>query len=217
MYPQRIHDSGARRFLIVGVAQIGCTPGKRAKNSTIHECDEEANVWCSLYNEALVKMLQQLKQELQGSLTYTYFDNYKSLHDIISNPARYGTLKYLYFCYHRMTHVPNKSGETARRRISYTRKQYRANVYLTHKNKTCCRFLISGFADVTSACCGNGKLNADLPCLPLAKLCSDRTKYLFWDRYGHPTEAAARTIVDLMLTDDSHYSSPITLTQLVST
>ncbi|CAH8279720.1 unnamed protein product [Arabidopsis lyrata] len=56
-----------------------------------------------------------------------------------------------------------------------------------------------------------------LPCLPLAKLCSDRTKYLFWDRYGHPTEAAARTIVDLMLTDDSHYSSPITLTQLVST
>ncbi|KAL1206476.1 GDSL esterase/lipase [Cardamine amara subsp. amara] len=160
---KRIHDSGARRFLIIGVAQIGCIPGKRAKNSTIHECDEEANMWCSLYNEALVKMLQQLKQELQNSMTYTYFDNYKSLHDIISNPAHYG------------------------------------------------------FTDVTSACCGNGKLNAESPCLPLAKLCSDRTKYIFWDRYGHPTEAAARTIVNLMLSDDSQYSSPLTLTQLVST
>ncbi|CAN7031660.1 unnamed protein product [Brassica oleracea var. botrytis] len=163
---KRIHDTGARRFLAVGVAQIGCTPGKREKNSAIHECDEEANTWCSLYNEALVKMLQQLKQELQSSITYSYFDNFKSLHDIISNPARYV--------------------------------------------KTNC------FADVTSACCGNGKLNADTPCLPITRYCSDRTKYLFWDRYGHPTEAAARTFIDLMLSDDSQYSSPLTLTQLVS-
>ncbi|WZZ21196.1 hypothetical protein YC2023_122583 [Brassica napus] len=159
---KRIHDTGARRFLVVGVAQIGCTPGKREKNSAIHECDEEANTWCSLYNEALVKMLQQLKQELQSSITYSYFDNFKSLHDIISNPARYG------------------------------------------------------FTDVTSACCGNGKLNADIPCLPVTRYCSDRTKYLFWDRYGHPTEAAARTFIDLMLSDDSQYSSPLTLSQLMS-
>ncbi|XP_056856152.1 GDSL esterase/lipase At5g55050-like [Raphanus sativus] len=159
---KRIHDTGARRFLVIGVAEIGCIPGKRAKNSTVHECDEEANTWCSLYNEALVKMLQQLKQELQSSMTYSYFDNFKSLHDIISNPARYG------------------------------------------------------LTDVTSACCGNGKLNADIPCLPIARYCSDRAKYLFWDRYGHPTEAAARILVDLMLSDDSQYSSPLNLNQLIS-
>ena len=93
----------------------------------------------------------------------------------------------------------------------------------TNKNKTASFFfkrylcfVISGFTDVTSACCGNGKLNADIPCLPIAKYCSDRTKYLFWDRYGHPTEAAARTLVDLMLSDDSQYSSPLTLAQLIS-
>ncbi|CAH8389178.1 unnamed protein product [Eruca vesicaria subsp. sativa] len=159
---KRVHDTGARRFLILGVAQIGCTPGLRVKNSTMHECDEESNMWCSMYNDALVKMLQQLKQELQSSLTYTYFDNFKSVHDIITKPARYG------------------------------------------------------FANVTSACCGSGNLNADSPCFPVSNLCSDRTKYLFWDRYGHPTEAAARTIVDFMLSDDSQYSSPLTLTQLVS-
>ncbi|ESQ42952.1 hypothetical protein EUTSA_v10015846mg [Eutrema salsugineum] len=160
---KRVHDTGARRFLMIGVAQIGCTPGKRVKNSTIYECDEEANTWCALYNEALVKMLQELKQELQSSMTYSYFDNFKSVHNIITNPARYG------------------------------------------------------FEEVTSACCGNGDLNAESPCLPLSRLCSDRSKYLFWDLYGHPTEAAARTIVDLMLSDaDSQYSSPLTLTQLVS-
>ncbi|WZZ31860.1 hypothetical protein YC2023_015261 [Brassica napus] len=89
---KRLHDTGARRFLILGVAQIGCTPGQRAKNSTMHECNEESNMWCSLYNEALVKMLQQFKQELKSSMAYTYFDNFKSVHDIITNPARYDAI-----------------------------------------------------------------------------------------------------------------------------
>ncbi|CAN8252872.1 unnamed protein product [Cochlearia groenlandica] len=159
---KRIYDTGARRFLVVGVTQIGCVPGKREKNTTVHACDNNANTWCSLYNEALVKMLQQLKEETQNSLTYSYFDNFKSLQDIISNPAQYG------------------------------------------------------FEDVASACCGSGNLNAKAPCLPLSKVCPDRTKYIFWDRYGHPTEATARTIVDLMFTNNSPYSSPISLTQLVS-
>ncbi|KAL0886792.1 hypothetical protein Bca101_010775 [Brassica carinata] len=88
---KRIYKTGARRFLVVGVAQIGCIPGNRDTDSDLHECDEEANRSCSLYNEALVKMLQQLKQELRNSMSYSYFDNFKSLQDINSNPARYGT------------------------------------------------------------------------------------------------------------------------------
>ncbi|CAA7025842.1 unnamed protein product [Microthlaspi erraticum] len=158
----KIHETGASKFLIIGAAQIGCAPKKREKNSTIHECNKDANMLASLYNEALVKMLQQLKEELRSSMTYSYFDMFKSIHDIISNPGRYG------------------------------------------------------FSDVTSACCGFGKLNAELLCLPFANVCPDRTKYLFWDLFGHPTEAAARTVVDLMLTGGSQYSSPLTVTQLVS-
>uniref|UniRef100_A0A0D3EB79 Uncharacterized protein n=2 Tax=Brassica oleracea var. oleracea TaxID=109376 RepID=A0A0D3EB79_BRAOL len=159
---KRIHETGARKFLVVGVAQIGCIPGNRDTESNLHECDEEANRSCSLYNEALVKMLQQLKQELQNSMSYSYFDNFKSLQDINSNPARFG------------------------------------------------------FTEVTSACCGSGKLNAASHCQPISKFCPDRTKHLFWDRFGHPTEAASRTFVDLMLSNDSQYSSPLTLTQLAS-
>ncbi|KAF8116897.1 hypothetical protein N665_0014s0157 [Sinapis alba] len=157
-----IHETGARRFLILGVAQLGCMPGRREKNSITHECNKEANMLASLYNEALIKMLQQLKEELKSSVAYSYFDMFNSVHDIISNPAHYG------------------------------------------------------FSDVTSACCGSGVLNAEFPCFPVSNLCSDRTKYLFWDRYGHPTEAAARTIVNFVLSNDSQYSSPLTLTQLIS-
>ncbi|CAH2069910.1 unnamed protein product [Thlaspi arvense] len=160
---KRIHETGTPRILIFGVGPLGCMPRHRAKNSTIHECNKDASMFASLYNEALVKMLQELKQELQSSMTYSYFDLFKSINDINSNPARYG------------------------------------------------------LADSTSACCGRGKLNADIPCvLPFVSFCSDRTKYLFWDFYGHPTEAGSRVIVDLMFADDPHYMSPLTLSQLVS-
>ncbi|XP_013627494.1 PREDICTED: GDSL esterase/lipase At5g55050-like [Brassica oleracea var. oleracea] len=157
-----VQETGARRFLILGVAELGCMPSRREKNSTTHECNKEANMLASLYNKALIKMLQQLKEELKSSMAYSYFDMFNSVHDIVSNPTHYG------------------------------------------------------FSDVTSACCGSGVLNAELPCFPVSNLCSDRTKYLFWDRYGHPTEAAARTIVNFVLSEDTQYSSPLTLTQLVS-
>ncbi|VVB16053.1 unnamed protein product [Arabis nemorensis] len=159
---KKIHETGAARLLIVGLAQLGCAPEKREKNSTIHECNEQANMFASVYNEALLKTLQQLKEELQGSMTYSYFDLFNSIRDINSNPARYG------------------------------------------------------LTDATSACCGLGKLNSDIPCLPIARYCSDRTKYLFWDFYGHPTEAGSRAIVDLMFADDPQYMFPLTLSQLVS-
>ncbi|CAH8389179.1 unnamed protein product [Eruca vesicaria subsp. sativa] len=161
---KKVHETGKPRLLIFGVAQLGCTPEKREKNTTIYECNEEVNMFASLYNEALIKMLQQLKEELQSSMTYSYFDIFNSTQDISSNPARYG------------------------------------------------------LADATSACCGRGKLNAESPCLPLpmVRVCSDRTKYLFWDYYGHPTEAGSRVIFDLVSADDSQYMFPLSLSQLVA-
>lgn len=93
LYYQKIHETGTPRLLIFGVAQLGCTPEKREKNWTIHECNEEVNMFASLYNEALIKMLQQLKEELLSSMIYTYFDIFKSMQDINSNPAHYGTLR----------------------------------------------------------------------------------------------------------------------------
>ena len=38
-------------------------------------------------------MLQQLKEELKSSMAYSYFDMFNSVHDIVSNPTHYGTLR----------------------------------------------------------------------------------------------------------------------------
>ncbi|XP_038989521.1 GDSL esterase/lipase At1g33811 isoform X2 [Phoenix dactylifera] len=46
-----------------------------------------------------------------------------------------------------------------------------------------------GFKVVDRGCCGVGRNNGQITCLPYQTPCSDRTKYLFWDAF-HPTEVA---------------------------
>ncbi|XP_058097653.1 GDSL esterase/lipase At1g33811-like [Magnolia sinica] len=46
-----------------------------------------------------------------------------------------------------------------------------------------------GFEVVDKACCGVGRNNGVITCLPLQQPCNDRRKYSFWDSF-HPSEAA---------------------------
>ncbi|XP_021300042.1 GDSL esterase/lipase At1g71250 [Herrania umbratica] len=46
-----------------------------------------------------------------------------------------------------------------------------------------------GFSVVDRACCGIGRNQGQITCLPFAFPCPDRTQYFFWDAF-HPTEAA---------------------------
>ena len=59
------------------------------------ECNEEANYLAAKYNDGLKSMLQELQSELNG-LSYSYFDNYSVLHNIIKNPAAYGKHLFIY-------------------------------------------------------------------------------------------------------------------------
>ena len=47
----------------------------------------------------------------------------------------------------------------------------------------------TGFEVVDKGCCGVGRNNGQVTCLPLQQVCDDRSKYIFWDAF-HPTEAA---------------------------
>ncbi|XP_019431532.1 PREDICTED: GDSL esterase/lipase At5g55050-like [Lupinus angustifolius] len=71
-----------------------------------------------------------------------------------------------------------------------------------------------GFAEVKGACCGLGKLNAQIPCLPISKICFNRQNHVFWDPF-HPTEAAARIFVDRIFNGPAKYTSPINMKQLL--
>lgn len=71
----------------------------------------------------------------------------------------------------------------------------------------------SGFTEIKSACCGLGNLNADVPCLPIAKFCSNRNNHLFWDLY-HPTQEAHRMFANYIF--DGPFTYPLNLNQLIA-
>ncbi|KAL4180361.1 hypothetical protein AMTRI_Chr13g91760 [Amborella trichopoda] len=71
-----------------------------------------------------------------------------------------------------------------------------------------------GFESSSRACCGNGGQFAGIiPCGPTSSLCSDRSKYVFWDPY-HPSEAANLIIAKQLINGPTKYISPLNLRQL---
>ncbi|KAI4388193.1 hypothetical protein MLD38_000546 [Melastoma candidum] len=72
-----------------------------------------------------------------------------------------------------------------------------------------------GFTEVKAACCGLGNLNSNVPCLPIAQFCSNRTDHVFWDLY-HPTEAASRLFIDKVFRGAPQYTSPLTIQDLAA-
>lgn len=83
-----MYNLGARKFAMVGVGAVGCCPSQRNKKST-EECSEEANYWSVKYNERLKSLLQELISELKG-MSYSYFDTYSVMLNLIQKPAAYG-------------------------------------------------------------------------------------------------------------------------------
>eukprot|EP00253_Pinus_taeda_P034086 PITA_34086 len=55
-----------------------------------------------------------------------------------------------------------------------------------------------GFENGDTPCCSFGRYRPTLSCVAAAKLCPDRTKYLFWDEY-HPSDAANLVIAQSMI------------------
>lgn len=49
--------------------------------------------------------------------------------------------------------------------------------------------MVSGLAVTNRGCCGVGRNNGQVTCLPYQAPCANRDEYLFWDAF-HPTEAA---------------------------
>ncbi|KAI8010942.1 GDSL esterase/lipase [Camellia lanceoleosa] len=72
-----------------------------------------------------------------------------------------------------------------------------------------------GFTEVKSACCGLGNLRAQVPCVPVAKYCSNRSDHVFWDLY-HPTEAAAHLFVNAIFDGSQQFAMPMNVNQLIA-
>jgi len=72
-----------------------------------------------------------------------------------------------------------------------------------------------GFKDGKSACCGSGKLNAELACTPSSKVCNDRENNLFWDQF-HPTQAAYKFVAFALFSGGNQHITPHNISRLIS-
>nr|GMD13203.1 GDSL esterase/lipase [Ipomoea batatas] len=71
-----------------------------------------------------------------------------------------------------------------------------------------------GFEVVDKGCCGVGKNNGQITCLPLQQPCDDRSKYIFWDAF-HPTEVANILLAKKAFSSTSKvFAYPINIQQL---
>ncbi|KAK9116717.1 hypothetical protein Sjap_015664 [Stephania japonica] len=52
-----------------------------------------------------------------------------------------------------------------------------------------------GFNNSDSPCCSFGQIRPALTCIPVSTLCTDRSKYVFWDEY-HPSDKANEIIAN---------------------
>ncbi|KAK2644767.1 hypothetical protein Ddye_019962 [Dipteronia dyeriana] len=72
-----------------------------------------------------------------------------------------------------------------------------------------------GFENTDHACCYvAGRFGGLIPCSPQSKVCTDRSKYVFWDPY-HPSDATNVIIAKRLLDGDSGDISPVNVRKLV--
>lgn len=77
--------------------------------------------------------------------------------------------------------------------------------------------LDNGLQEATSACCGGGRLNAEIDCSASSNLCTDRDGYVFWDKV-HGTQAAYQRAVAAMFDGAgvTKFTEPVSFGQLIT-
>lgn len=130
-----LYNYGARKFALIGIGQIGCSPNQLAQRSPDGAtCDDTVNSANRIFNSGLRSLVQQLNNELSDA-RFAYINVYDMFQDLIENPSNYG------------------------------------------------------FRVTNAGCCGVGRNNGQITCLPLQTPCPNRDEYVFWDAF-HPGEAA---------------------------
>ncbi|CAM8988826.1 unnamed protein product [Rhodiola kirilowii] len=95
-----------------------------------------------------------------------------------------------------------------------------SNIFIAANTGRSSKDLISdpgayGFETAQVACCGQGLYNGIGLCTVVSNLCPNRDVYVFWDAF-HPTERAARYIVQNILRGNTDYMNPMNLSTILA-
>ncbi|CAI9087880.1 OLC1v1022067C1 [Oldenlandia corymbosa var. corymbosa] len=92
-YSQQItamHNYGARKFALIGVGQIGCSPNALAQNSPDgRTCVARINSACKIFNTKLKALVDTFNNQFTDS-QFIYIDAYGIFQDLIDSPSSYG-------------------------------------------------------------------------------------------------------------------------------
>ncbi|KAF9615691.1 hypothetical protein IFM89_026073 [Coptis chinensis] len=185
IYLKKLYDYGARKFLVTGLAPLGCVPiviGFYSKDT--NQCFDKYNEISVQFSAKIKAMVKQLNQDLPGAYIL-YWDIYTIMKQVVDNPT------------------PYVSGGITKSKDDIS---IRSGVMWWRSPRTCVLFRygalpIEGspeegvqspdlrFKHSHTACCGAGRANGLLLCLPVTFLCHDRSEFVFWDAF-HPSDAA---------------------------
>ncbi|KAK8453571.1 hypothetical protein SEVIR_5G307000v4 [Setaria viridis] len=133
-YLQVLYNYGARKVVLIGVGQVGCSPNELARYSADGvTCVDRIDGAIQIFNRRLVGLVDEFNA-LPGA-HFTFINAYNIFDDLLANAASYG------------------------------------------------------FTVTNAGCCGVGRNNGQVTCLPYQAPCANRDQHIFWDAF-HPSEAA---------------------------
>ncbi|KAK3013963.1 hypothetical protein RJ639_008509 [Escallonia herrerae] len=176
-YAQQIvalYSVGLRKFLLAGVGPLGCIPNQLATGQAPPgRCVDRVNQMLGRFNEGLKSLVNMLNDGSHPGAMFVYGNTYGIFGDILNNAARYGEtiLFNVHFLIDSAIYV---SGTPCGFNVTQLWS---------------CLVWYAGFSTVDRGCCGIGRNQGQITCLPYATPCINRSQYVFWDAF-HPTQAA---------------------------
>ncbi|CAI9087882.1 OLC1v1022069C1 [Oldenlandia corymbosa var. corymbosa] len=100
-----LYDFGARKFVLIGVGQIGCSPNALAQNSADGKtCVTRINSANQIFNRKLKGLVDQFNN-LNSDAKFIYIDAYGIFQDLINNPSAFGNHLDKTFTYFPFVHM----------------------------------------------------------------------------------------------------------------
>lgn len=157
--------------MLFGVGQIGCSPNALANSPDGRTCIQRYNSANQMFNNRLRALVDQLNAN-QPDARFIYIDSFGIFQDIINSPSSFGNkffqISLLFLCFFLKSHLNNEDIFDM------------GFVFWMSGG--------AGFRVTNAGCCGVGRNNGQITCLPFQTPCPNRREYLFWDAF-HPTEA----------------------------
>ncbi|KAF7021123.1 hypothetical protein CFC21_034120 [Triticum aestivum] len=202
-----LYALGARKFVVAGVGQIGCIPYELAR------IDDDADD----QGRGRPPPTSGIGLTIPGGITVGIGGSGGN------RSAANGSTKSRSGCNDKINSaiaIYNKGLLAMVKRLNRGQQTPGANlVFLNAVNSgkdLAANAAAYGFTVLDRGCCGVGRNNGQITCLPMQRPCDDRTKYIFWDAF-HPTEAANRIIANKVFSSSSTTDAyPINVSRLAA-